>query len=249
MIREHVMAKNIATYMNLNKSHVSYYTKKAEQLGFVKVNFRSSFKDFELTQAGRNFLDQYHKNNKIPPICRLENIQFKAVISQMPTIPVDWHKIQMHNWVQYTSQIDSVKVRLNLGNTPTIELLPSPVDGDDPNDLFIIIVYECLNVLWDLYNRFGMKAGKLQLGSRGEWLVYDPIARAFCMNNGQVTYEGIGKVNSSKPRSIGEFEFNDPRALREYMLIPQRLKNIEIKIESILRLLDENKVPDYRNND
>jgi hypothetical protein len=35
--------------------------------------------------------------------------------------------------------------------------------------------------------------------SRGEWLVYDPVAESFCKNSGcgKVTYEGVGKVNAS----------------------------------------------------
>jgi hypothetical protein len=161
----------------------------------------------------------------------------------MPTVPIDWKKIEMYNWVQYTSQIDSIKVRLNTGNTPTLELLPSPIDGDDPYELFITNVYECLNVLMDLYDKIGLRVGKLQLGSRGEWLVYDPIARAFCKHNGQVNYEGIAKVNASKPLNIGEFEFHDPRALKDYLQMPYRLKNIEVQVARVLELLEQEGAP------
>ena len=91
----------------------------------------------------------------------------------------------------------------------------------------------------DLHYKIGLKVGNLQLGSRGEWLIYDPIARAFCKHNGQVNYEGIAKVNASKPLKIGEFEFHDPRALHDYILMPQRLKNIEDKVGSILEILEQ----------
>ena len=47
----------------------------------------------------------------------------------------------------------------------------------------------------------------------------------------QVTYDGIGKVNASPPRHIGEFEFHDPRALADYLAMPKRVHNIETMLE------------------
>ena len=132
MINQEVICSDIAKKLNMEKSHVSYYVSKAIALTFVEKTMRSSFVEFKLTQAGKNFLDQYNKNNPTIPICRAENIQFKATIVRMPTIPVDWRIIEMRNWTQYTSEIDSVKVRINMGNNPTLELIPSPVEGNDP---------------------------------------------------------------------------------------------------------------------
>jgi hypothetical protein len=239
MINQGIICSDISKKLNISKSHVSYYVRKAKEKNLIKEVFRDTFKSIEISQAGKNFLDQYDKNRVSVPICRAENIRFKAVIVQMPAIPVDWKKIEMHNWTQYTSQIDSVKVRLNTGNNPTLELLPSPVEGNDPFDLFVTNIYECLNVLIDLHYKIGLKVGRLQLGSRGEWLIYDPVARAFCKHNGQVDYQGIAKVNASKPLNIGELEFYDPRVLKDYLLMPNRLKNIEHNIGRILQLLEQ----------
>lgn len=234
LVQNGIIAIEIARRLNTNKSNVAYYIKKAKRLGYIKQPTRDAFTPIELTQPGKNFLDQYNKTNASIPICRAENIQFKAPIIKMPTVPVDWKKIQMNNWTQYTSRIDDVKVRLNLGKGPTIELIPSPVDGGDPFDLYITLVDECMNAIHNLYDRIGLEVGKLELSSRGEWLVYDPIARSLCKYNGQVTYEGIGKVNASKPRRIGEIEFHDPRILIDYLTMPIRLKNIENKLDTFL---------------
>ncbi|MGI0023039.1 MAG: hypothetical protein ACRD9Q_09285 [Nitrososphaeraceae archaeon] len=233
MIKEGFIAVDIARALHMEKSHVTYYIKKAKKIGYVKEIMRDVFIALELTQSGKNFLDQYDKNNPSNPVCRLENLQLKAIITEMPTIPVDWKKIQMHNWVQYNSQIDTVKVRLNMGKLPTLELFPSPVDGENIYDLIIIVLYECINATLELYDKIGLKVGKPEICSKPEWLVYDPIARQFCKHNGQVTYHGIGKVNASKPRNIGEFEFHDPRALLEYMSMPQRLKNVETLLQQL----------------
>ena len=215
---------------------MSYYVTKAKKQGYLKEVTRDAFAIIELTQAGKNLLDRYTQKHISIPICRLENIQFKAKVTQMPTVPVDWKKIELHNWVQYTSQIDGIHVRLNAGTVPTLVLLPSPVEGDDPFQLYTVIVIACVNVISELHDRLGLRVGSLELGSRGEWLVYDPVAKSFCKNNGhgQITYDGIGKVNASPPRHIGEFEFNDPRALIDYLAMPKRLQNIEKMLEKFL---------------
>ena len=59
------------------------------------------------------------------------------------------------------------------------------------------------------------------------------LSKAFCKYNGQLTVDGIGRVNASKPRSIGELEFHDPRALADYMAMPRRIYNVETQIHSI----------------
>jgi predicted transcriptional regulator len=239
LVQERIIAADIARRLKMNKSHVSYYIKKSKECGFIKQVTRDAFAVLEVTQPGKNFLDQYNKNNPLTPICRLENIQFTAQVTQMPMVPVDWKKIQMHNWVQYNSRVDNVKVRLNLGKIPTLELLPTPVDGNSPHELLITTVYECVNALSTLQDRTGLRVGKLEVSSKPEWLVYDPVAKAFCKHNGQVTYEGIGKVNASKPRRIGEIEFHDPRNLIDYMNMPITVKNIETKLDFIIDKLNK----------
>jgi hypothetical protein len=68
-----------------------------------------------------------------------------------------------------------------MGKQQTIELNPSPVAGESPQDLFNTLVYDCINVINAVQDRFAIKLGKLHLGSSGERLVYNPI------RGGQVT--------------------------------------------------------------
>jgi hypothetical protein len=138
-----------------------------------------------------------------------------------------------HNKKEWKS-IDSVHVRLNDGAVPTLLLLPSPVEGDDPFQLYTVMVFACVNVILELHDKIGLRVGPLELGSRGEWVAYDPVANSFCKSTGQVTYDGIGKVNASPPRHIGEFEFHDPRALVDYLAMPKRIQNIEGMLEKFL---------------
>jgi hypothetical protein len=233
MINDGKIAAQIGKTLNLSKPHVSYYIRKSKDTGYVKETIHDAITILELTQAGKNFVDQYEKHHQTIPTCRAENIRFKAEVLQMPTIPVDWNRIQMHNWTQYTAVVDNIQVRLNLGKTPSIELIPSPLDGDDYNELIVTLVYDCMGTIRTLEERFGIRVGRLQLSSRGEWIVYDPIAKAYSKHIGQVEYKGVGKVNASAPRRTGEFEFHDPAALVDYLTMPKRVNIIERHLEGL----------------
>ena len=63
----------------------------------------------------------------------------------------------------------------------------------------------------ELEERLGIQIGRLNPSSKGEWVVYDPFAKSLSNQFGQITVDGVGKVNASKPRRRGEFEWFDPR--------------------------------------
>lgn len=234
-IRQGIISADIAIALKISPQLVTYYIHKAENLGYVTCVFRDTFKSYELTEAGKKFLDQYDIDRV--PLIRAENIRFRAPVTHLPNIPIHWNKIDMNNWIQYGTRIDGVDVRLNMGKSPVLEFLPRPKDGDDPFGIFTILVFECINVILELNDEIGIRVGPLELGSRAEWLVFDPAARMFCKVNGQVTYDGLAVVNASKPRRIGELEFFDPRALLSYLLMPSQMKQIDLRIERIEAML------------
>jgi DNA-binding MarR family transcriptional regulator len=81
MIDLGVILSDIAEALNIHKSHVSYYIRRAEDLGYVKESPRSAFKILELTQAGKNFLAMcINSPSNRSTICIAENIRFKADI-------------------------------------------------------------------------------------------------------------------------------------------------------------------------
>jgi predicted transcriptional regulator len=141
MINDNFSLTKISEVVNIKKSHVSYYVKKAKLIGYVNEVLRDKIKILELTQPGKNFIAQYEtksENEKEAlnqPICRLENIRFKAHVIRMPAINADWKKVEMNNWSQYGFEVDSIRIHLNHGDTPSIEFIPSAVDGDDPYKL------------------------------------------------------------------------------------------------------------------
>ena len=70
---------------------------------------------------------------------------------------LDWNKVQMNSWAQYGSKVDNIRVRLNNGKSPTIEFMPSPVDGDDPYKLYGMVLYDCTKLLKGLRRQLVLK--------------------------------------------------------------------------------------------
>lgn len=240
MIDSGIILSNIAKALNIHKSHASYYIHRAVDLGYVRENPRSSFKILELTQTGENFLAKYTTNSlSHGPTCRAENIRFKAAITKMPAELTDWHKVEMNNWTQYCSEIDSVKVHINNASQPTIEFILSPIDGDNVEDMKSQLLQDCITLCNELEGRLDIQIGRLHPSSKGEWVVYDPVAKSLSTQLGQITVDGVGKVNASRPRRRGEFEWFDPRDCAGYMAMPKRLANIEQQQYSILKQMDE----------
>jgi predicted transcriptional regulator len=237
----------ISKKINLDKSHVSYYVAKAKSSGYVREIFRDTFKHFELTEAGQNFLAMYQSsaNGLSTPRLRAENIRFKALVYKMPAsfpgssveILSGWDKRQMNNWDQYSTEISGIKVNLNVGKQPTIEFIMPPTDASDPDDtpntVYVRLVQQCDQVAKQLEVRLGIRIGRLELSSNGEWVVYDPVARQITKEIGSVNIKGYAKINASKPGRIGEIEFHDPRAAAEYFLMPKRLARVEWIVEKL----------------
>jgi hypothetical protein len=249
MVRDQYTQAQIAKILGITKPHVYYYVKKAIIFGYVKEVCRNRIKILEVTQIGKNFLDQYsygygkqyskqssgmHYYDQLP-ICRAENVRFKAYVYRLPTKSLDWNKVEMNNWSQYNNIVDDIKVHLNNGRAPTIEFIPSPIDGSNPWELFGILYNDCNQVAKKLEMILDMEIGRLELEPGAEWVVYDPLAKLISRYNGQITLDGLGKINASKPLRRGEIEYFDPRFAVDYITMPKRVSNIEKLLEDLLK--------------
>jgi predicted transcriptional regulator len=233
MINEGCISRDIATRLGISKQLVFYHIKKAKESGFVTEVFSDTFKTYELTQPGKNFLAMYQQEKakaaqqQSMPICRAENVRFKASVYKMPSKLVDLHRVEMHNWNQYTTEVGSIKVKLNDGDDPTIEFIPSAIDGSDPLQLYFRIFSDCNEVANNLEQTLDMRIGRLELSSKAEWVIYNPLAKAITNKIGRVTVEGVGMINASLPDRHGEFEFHDPRAAAEFLDMSRRFARLE----------------------
>jgi len=252
---QHSTQSQVAFELGISKPLVSYYVKKGIRIGYIKELFRDKIRVLKLTQEGKNFLDQYSKqynkhpsgsNNHFLPVCRAENIRFKARVHKLPIKPLDWNKVEMNNWTQYNSVLDDIKVHLNNGKIPSIEFIPSPINGSNPWELYGILYNDCMEVARKLEQLLGMEIGRLEIEHGAEWVVYDPVASIISKENGQVTVDQLGKINASKPLRRGELEYFDPRFAAEYLTMPRRISNIEKLLEDLVK--KENEAPKAKTN-
>jgi predicted transcriptional regulator len=162
MIDSGVILSGIAKSPNIRKSHVTYYIRKAMDLGYVKESPRSVFKILELTQPGKSFLAMCTNSSSSnrSTMIRAENIRFKADIIRMPADLTNWHKVGMNNWTEYCSEINGVKVHINKASQPTIEFIPSPIDGDNVEDMRSQLLQDCIAVCGELEERLSMQIGR-----------------------------------------------------------------------------------------
>jgi biotin operon repressor len=241
LIQEGLSASEIAQRLDLGKQRVSYHISNLKAWGYVKETGRDVFKLFEVTQAGKNFVAMYQKSILGDrSICRAENIRFKAHIIKVPARPIDWTKVEMHNWTQYSMQLEGVKVKLNEGNDPTIEFIPSAIDGDDPIKIWFELFHDCNDAANKIEQTLDIKIGRLEPSSKGEWVVYHPLAKKITKTIGRVTVKDIGKINASMPGRFGEFEFYDPRIAAEFLHMPMRLARLEQKVDKFHKFQENN---------
>jgi hypothetical protein len=169
---------------------------------------------------------------------RAEYIRFKADIIRIPADLTNWRKVGMNNWTHYCSEVNGVKVHINKVSQPTIEFIPSPIDGDNVEDMRSQLLQDCIAVCGELEERLSMQIGRLHPSSKGEWVVYDPFAKSLSNQFGQITVDGVGKVNASRPGRRGEFEWFDPRDCADYMALPKRLAMMEQQQYDMQKQLD-----------
>ena len=238
--QNHSSQTQLAAELKISKPHISYYVRKAIKRGYIKELFRDKMRVLELTQLGKTFLDQYGRHTSSTyqnqlPICRTENIRFKARVCKFPGKPLDWNKVEMNNWSQYNSTIDNIKVHLNCSKIPSIEFIPSPINGSNPWELFGILYNDCNEAAKKLEQTLDMEIGRLEIEKHPEWIVYDPVASIISKQNGQITVEGLGKINASKPLRRGELEYFEPSFAAEYLSMPRRISNIEQLLEELVK--------------
>ncbi|MGB6527335.1 MAG: hypothetical protein WBF33_04445 [Candidatus Nitrosopolaris sp.] len=98
---------------------------------------------------------------------------------------------------------------------------------------------DCNEVARNLEQTLDMQIGRLELSSKGEWVIRNPLAKAITKEIGRVTVDGIGMINASLPNRHGEFEYYDPRAAAEFLEMPARLARLEEHMENVLKLVKQ----------
>ena len=243
MIKNVKTTPEICKSLGISKQRLFYYTSKLTKCGYIEMVTRDAFNIWKVTQGGQTFLGQYQSSNNKhnnKPIGRVEHIRFKAAVISLPEpIPSNWKKVNMNNWSEYCFELNDVKIKLNCGLSPTVEFIMPPVDDyeGNPQKISCLLQTNCLRVVQQVQDIYNMCIGPIELSSNGEWVVYDPIAKAVS-EQCNVNIHGVAKINSSKPVKRGEFEFPTPYAAASYLnginMIPELLETMK----RVLKLIE-----------
>ena len=123
-----------------------------------------------------------------------------------------------------------------MDKAPTIEFLPSPIDGDSPWQLYGLLLNECNEGARKLEQTLGIEICRLDIETGAEWVVYDPIAKLICEYHGPITVDGLAKINASKPSRRGEIEYITISSVRVCM---KKLHNGSFIHRQIMRQMSQ----------
>jgi predicted transcriptional regulator len=240
MIKNGKSTPEICNTLGISRQRLFYYTSKLKQMGYIELETRDVFSIWNLTEEGQTFLDKYNRNNNHnnKPICRAEHIRFKASVISLPEpIPTNWKKVDMNNWTEYRYEFNDVEIKLNCGQSPTVEFIMPPMEDyeGNPHAIYCLLQTNCLSVIQQIQTIHKMSIGPIELSSNGEWVVYDPVAKAVSKQF-NVNIPGVAKINASKPVKRGEFEFPTPYSAASYLnaidMIPELLETMKKVLKS-----------------
>jgi hypothetical protein len=224
----------VAKDLNVSKSLVNYWTTKLEAIGFLRrkqsrttsmegpqrTKQRGTIILYEITIEGSKLLDWYDAGSVWPKF-RLHNVVFGYPVIVHPQIAVDWKRVEMRNWVQYTTKISGIRVRLNSGKS--LEVTPLPVFGYCPWEILVESSRSADGLARHLEERFQMQLGLSFISRRPHFGVYDPVANEYTKHFELSTEAG----RMDRSEDFGEIDYYSPEAAAEYIRMPKRVKRIE----------------------
>jgi len=221
----------IARLLGKSKQTINYYIRRLRDEGYIRREVRDAIVFYELTDLGKNFLEWLEGSSFSFGFVRLERVVFRyPVLGGLDVNGLDrfigngWRVNRLRNWVQLHGRVFNVFVRLNLSGKPSLEVYCEPIEGKNPFELYYYARVEADYVARCVERDYGLKLGVPEESSRPEWAVFDPVANKFTENFNLKTSDA--KMDRSPPRRLGEIEWFNPEAAKEYLLMPLRVKEL-----------------------
>ncbi len=218
-----------------SKQHVTYYVKKLEKAGLIRRLKRSNFVDYELTDRGQNFLVSCEGVLFSSGVFRLHRCFFKFPVLREGVYPVgDFRRVEMQNWTALLGLEQGVKVR----HTTTSWIVHvETLYGRSPGELVTLAKNLADRVAKGLSNKYGCILGDGQINKRHELGVDDPVANLL---NRYFTVSTPKRVIDDSPgEDEGELDHLGRDAAVEYLLMPERIKQLEGQMGNVLYDLEK----------
>jgi len=224
----------IARIYGWSKQHVFYYIRKLEKAGLVRRKVRSSAVFYELTGKGQKVLRSCEGVVYSSGVFRLHKCQVLFPIVREGVYPVgDFREVEMVNWTALLGLVHGVRVRKTTRHWIVhVEALY----GRYPGELFALAKNLGDRVARGLVSKYGVLLGEGQVGKGYELAIDDPVAkllsRYFCISTAK------RKMDHSPGELEGEIDHLSRDAAIEYLMMPERVKNVECQLTGVLSHLD-----------
>lgn len=213
----------IGRIVGLSKQHVHYYIKKLQKAKLVKREKRTNVVFYELTSRGKNLLTLCEGRVFPAELYRLDKCQVGFLILREGFLSGDFRRVDMVNWSALLGVEDGVCVK----KTSKSWIVHVPVmRGRNPAEVYGQALNLANRVAVALCRKYGfvVDEGKFLAG---ELAVEDPVAQFF----GRYFTVRTPKRKVDHSYNVGELEHLQKDAVIEYLQMPERVKNIERKLE------------------
>lgn len=219
----------IARIYGWSKQHVFYYLKKLEKAGLVRRVVRSSCVIYELTGLGKELLGSCEGLLWGSGVFRLHRCFVKFGVVREGVYPFgDFKRVELCNWTALLGLEKGVKVRKTSRNWIVhIETLY----GKHPGELFSLALNMGNRVASALMSKYGCVLAEGQIGKGYEMAIDDPVAKLLSRYFTVSTPKR--KMDHSPGELQGEIDHLSKDAAIEYLLMPERVKKLEGKVDAV----------------
>jgi predicted transcriptional regulator len=218
-----------------SKQHVGYYVKKLEKAGLIRRLKRSTFGDYELTERGQSFLISCEGVLFSSGVFRLHRCFFKfPILREGVYLSGDFRRLEMVNWTALLGLEQGVKVRKT---TSSRIVHVETLYGRSPGELITSAKNLADKVAKGLMNKYSCTLGEVTINKRHELGVDDPVAILLNRYFTAITPKRV--IDDSLGEEEGELDHLGRDSAVNYLRMPERIKNIERQLESVLYSLDK----------
>lgn len=212
-----------------SRQHVSYYVKKLVKAGLIRRKKRSSAVFYDLTLRGQNFLSSCEGVLFSSGVFRLHRCFFKFPILREGVYPRgDLRHVELVNWTALLGLEQGVSVRKT---TRSWIVHVETLYGRSPGELVTLAKNLADRVAAGLMSKYGVILGQGMINPRHELGVDDPVAKL--LNRYFEVSTPKRKIDDSPGEDEGEIDHLGRDAAVEYLMMPERVKKLEGKIEAL----------------
>jgi len=203
--------------------------------GLIRRKVRSKAVFYELTDRGKDFLGSCEGLVFGSGVFRLHKCQVRYRILSEGLLPRDFRRVEMVNWTALLGLEQGVSVR-HTSSSWIVHV--EALYGQHPAELFTMAKDLADRVAAHLRLKYGCRLAEGEICRGYEYAVDDPVAQLLSRYF-TVAVPNRRRMDHSPGEQEGEIDHLSRDAAIEYLLMPERVKALEGKIEALGGQLEE----------